>query len=277
MSGSPGDPRALPATSPILGGGGFLSGESSVARHGYFAVSDLVHEIRKKLAGDLPAMTQPAKVFGTSMSELLHVDQRKTHGKLNNRRLRRVGQLPAVLYGHGEEPISLTLSAEQFETSLRHGAKVLDLEGAATGKALLQDVQWDTFFKHVLHVDLLRVVAGEKVKIDVPVELRGEAPGLLNGGIIEQMIHSLEIEVPLDVVPDRLHLNVNRLEIGAELCVKDIEDLPPGATILADPDEMIVHCIQPAAEEEEGAGEEGVVAEPEVIGKGKEDEEEGEK
>jgi large subunit ribosomal protein L25 len=152
----------------------------------------------------------------------------------------------------------------------------VDLDGAASGKALLQDVQWDTFFQHVLHVDLLRVRAGEKVKIDVPIELRGEAPGSRDGGVIEQMVHSIEIEVALDVIPDKLHLNINRLEIGGQMTAADIEDLPPGATILDDLDRMIVHCVQPAAEEEEAAAEETGAAEPEVIGKGKEEEEESE-
>jgi large subunit ribosomal protein L25 len=209
------------------------------------------------------------------MSELLHVKNRKTIGKRNNRRLRRAGRLPAVLYGHGEEAVSLTLAADELEASLRHGAKVVDLDGAASGKALLQDVQWDTFFQHVLHVDLLRVRAGEKVKVEVPLELRGEAPGSREGGLIEQMVHSLEIEVALDVIPDKLHLNINQLQIGDQLTAHDIEDLPAGARILDDLDTMIVHCVQPAAEEEEAVAEEAV-AEPEVIGKGKEEEEEGE-
>jgi large subunit ribosomal protein L25 len=213
--------------------------------------------------------------IGKTMSDLLHVDERKSRGKRNNLRLRRHGRLPAVLYGHGEAPVSLELAADELEASLRHGAKVLDLEGAATGKALLHEVQWDTFFQHVLHVDLLRVMAGEKVTIDVPVELRGEAPGVLNGGIIEQILHSVEIEVPLDVVPEKLHLNINRLEIGGELAIKDIIDLPPGATVLADADETIVHCIMPAADEAEEAAE-AATAEPEVISKGKEEDEEGE-
>ena len=159
------------------------------------------------------------------MSELLHVENRKTIGKRNNERLRRAGRLPAVLYGHGEEAVSLTLAADQLEASLRHGAKVVDLDGAASGKALLQDIQWDTFFQHVLHVDLLRVRAGEKVKIDVPIELRGEAPGSRDGGLIEQMVHSIEIEVALDVIPDKLHININHLEIGGQLTANDIEDL----------------------------------------------------
>lgn len=211
------------------------------------------------------------------MSELLHVEQRKTIGKRNNVRLRRAGRLPAVLYGHGEDPISLTLAADEFEASLRHGAKVVDLDGAASGKALLQEVQWDTFLHHVLHVDLLRVRAGERVTVDVPIELRGEAPGARDGGVIEQMIHSIEIEVALDVIPDKLHLNINNLQIDGQLTAKDIEDLPEGAKITSDEDAMIVHCIMPQVEEEEAPAEEAAAAEPEVIAKGKaEEEEEGE-
>jgi large subunit ribosomal protein L25 len=209
------------------------------------------------------------------MAELLHVEKRKSFGKRNNVRLRRAGQIPAVLYGHGEEAVSLSLAADKVEASLRHGAKVVDLDGDASGKALLQDVQWDTFFQQVLHVDLLRVRAGEKVKIDVPIELRGEAAGVLEGGLIEQVVHSIEIEVALDVIPDKLHLNIKNLKIGDHLTAKDIIDLPQGATILSDEDELIVHCVKREVEEEEAApAEEGAVAEPEVISKGKQDDEE---
>jgi large subunit ribosomal protein L25 len=209
------------------------------------------------------------------MSQLLNVENRKQHGTRNNARLRQAGKLPAVLYGHGEDCLSLSLAADQFEASLRHGAKVVDLEGAASGKALLQEVQWDTFFKHVLHVDLLRVRAGEKVTIEVPIELRGEAPGTREGGIIEQMLHSVEIEVELDAIPDKLHVNINHLDVGGELTLSDLEDLPAGAKILMDAEELVVHCVMRAVEEEEAAAE-GATVEPEVIGKGKEEEEEGE-
>ncbi len=210
------------------------------------------------------------------MSDTLTVEQRKTHGKRNNERLRRAGRLPAILYGHGEEPVSLSLAYDQVQASLRHGAKVVDLDGAATGKALFQDAQWDTFYQVLLHVDLLRVHAGEKVTIDVPVELRGEAIGTREGGVIEQLIHSIEIEVALDVIPEKLHLNIKNLGVDGHLTAKDIIDLPASATILSDEDAMIVHCVLPAAEEEEAAGEAGAVAEPEVISKGKAEEEEAE-
>ena len=99
-------------------------------------------------------------------------------------------------------------------------------------------------------------------------------PGAANGGVIEQLIHSVEIEVALDNIPEKLHVKINKLEIGGHLTIKDITDLPEGAKVNVDDDEMIVHCVMPAAEEEEAVAEEGATAEPEVIGKGKEDEEE---
>jgi large subunit ribosomal protein L25 len=206
------------------------------------------------------------------MANLLNVEPRTTFGKRNNRRLHRAGKLPAVLYGHGEESVSLTLGSDQLEAVVRHGAKVVDLEGAVSGKALLQEVIWDTFFHQVLHVDLLRVMAGDKVTVDVPIELKGEAPGVNDGGIIEHLIHSVEIEVPLDLVPEKLHIRIGALKVGGELYIKDISDLPAGATVNADPDEVVVHCLLPSTDEEAEAVE-GTGAEPEVIAKGKEKEE----
>jgi large subunit ribosomal protein L25 len=205
------------------------------------------------------------------MAETLHVEKRKEHGTRHSIKLRREGRLPAILYGHGEGAVSLSLPADEMEASLRHGAKVVDLAGAESGKALVQEIQWDTFMHHVLHVDLLRVKAGEKVTVEVPVELRGEAPGSRVGGVVELLVHSLEIEVPLDQVPEKLHVNINHLEIDQELTIKDIEDLPPGAKVSEDEATVIVHCVMKAVEEEEEDGE-GATAEPEIIAKGKEEE-----
>ena len=210
------------------------------------------------------------------MANLLKVEQRKQFGKRHNRRMRDDGKLPAVLYGHGEEVVSLALSADELEASVRHGAKVVELSGAANGKALLQDVQWDTFFHHVLHVDLLRVRAGEKVTVEVPIELRGESPGANDGGVVEQLIHSVEIEVPLDLVPEKLHVSIKNLQVGGTILIKDIIDLPAGATVSVDADEVVVHCELPVAADEEAAEEVAGAGEPEVISKGKDDEEEGE-
>ena len=141
-------------------------------------------------------------------------------------------------------------------------------------KALFQDVQWDPFYQVLLHVDLLRVHAGEKVTVEVPIELKGEAIGVREGGVIEQVVHSIEIEVALDVIPEKLHISIKNLKIGDHLTAKDFIDLPAGATVLGDEDEMIVHCVPPVSEEEAEAAEEATGAEPEVISKGKADEEE---
>jgi large subunit ribosomal protein L25 len=209
------------------------------------------------------------------MAETLQVKKRKDTGKLNNRRLRREGHLPAILYGHGEEAVMLTLPAEQLEATLRHGAKVVDLAGDASGQALLQDIHWDTFQKHVLHIDLLRVDASERVTVEVPLQLRGEAPGEHEGGIVEHLIHYVEIETSPVNIPEALHIKINKLALHGTLTLADIVDMPEGATLITDAKSIAVQCVEPAAEEDEDALAAAGVAEPEVIGRKADDESEG--
>jgi len=206
------------------------------------------------------------------MSETLEVASRDSVGKLNNRRLRRSGRLPAVLYGHGKESVKLSLAADDLEATLRHGAKVVNLKGAAAGQALLQDVQWDTFQQYALHVDFLRVEASDRVNVEIALLLRGEAPGEHEGGVVEQLEHVLEIETAPSDIPEYLHLNINDLHLGGELKVKDIEDLPPGAVVCDDPETVLAQCVEPTVEPEEE--EMAAAAEPEVIGRAAEEGEE---
>ncbi len=201
------------------------------------------------------------------MSDVLEVSTRDALGKLNSRRLRAEGIVPAVLYGHGEASVSLKLPADQLRASLRHGAHVVNLQGDASGQALLQEVQWDTFQQHILHVDLLRVDSKERVTIEVPIVLRGSAPGENEGGVIGFLLHSIEIETTVASVPENLHLSVNDLHLNGSLKASDIEDMPEGATVVGDANATIVQCVAPTAESEEDA--ESVAAsgaEPEVIG-----------
>jgi large subunit ribosomal protein L25 len=208
------------------------------------------------------------------MSETLKVAPREQTGKLVNRRLRQSGQLPAVLYGHGKPSVSLSLSEDQFRATLRHGAKVVELTGAESGQALLQHVQWDTFQQSVLHVDLLRLEKGELVTVEVPLQVRGEAPGEHHGGVVELLVRSVEIEVSPAGVPEALHLNVNHLELNETLPLSAIEDLPAGARILGDSAQVAVQCVEPvAAPTEEGSGA-AIGGEPELIGRHGDDESE---
>ena len=99
------------------------------------------------------------------MAEVLNVQLRETRGKRNARRDRLAGQLPAVLYGHGKETLSLLLSADEFQAAMRHGARLVKLTGAVEEQAFIRQLQWDTWGTHVLHVDFTRVSEHEKVRV----------------------------------------------------------------------------------------------------------------
>lgn len=206
------------------------------------------------------------------MSDTLQVEKRDFTGKRRNHRLRLEGRLPGIIYGHGEEPLSVIVPADQLRATLRHGHKVVDLAGDASGQALLQHVQWDTFQKHLLHVDLLRVDPNERVTVEVPLHLRGEAPGEHEGGVVEHLLHYVEIETSPIAIPEVLHININHLNLHGALTVADIMDMPEGATLVTDPKSVAVQCEEPAPE----ADEEGLAAgaEPEVIGRKADEDEE---
>ena len=205
------------------------------------------------------------------MAEELHVELRETRGKRRTRRLRSAGSIPAVLYGHGQETISLSVPAGGLETAVRHGSRLVMLTGAVTEQAFVRDLQWDTWGTHVLHVDFTRISEHEKVEVEVQVELRGEAPGVREGGVVEQLLHQVELECEASSIPDKLHVNINLLKLGDTITVAELE-IPENATVLRDPEQVVVQCVEPVVEpEEEIAGAEE--AEPEVIGRKPEDEE----
>jgi large subunit ribosomal protein L25 len=207
------------------------------------------------------------------MSEALQVQKRDTHGKRNNRRLRKGGCIPAVLYGHHEETLSLTVSADQLAAVLRHGQRVVDLEGAVKEKAFIRELQWDTFGAHVLHADLTRVSADERIEIEVPVVLRGESPGVKEGGHVNHLQHSVKIECLAIAIPEKLELRISELKLDESRRAHDIE-LPEGVKLLSDPEVIVVHCALPVEETEEAAVPTGDGAEPEIIGRKAGEEEE---
>lgn len=209
------------------------------------------------------------------MAEVLDVQIRESRGKRNARRLRRSGQLPAVLYGHGKDSLSLMLAADEVGAAMRHGSKLVELKGKGINEiALIRDLQWDAVGNEVLHIDFLRVEAGERLAVAVTVELRGEAPGVKEGGVVEHLIHRVEIETPATSIPEKLHVNINELQLGESIVTGQIEDLPTDAKLLSSADQMIVHCVMPAAEAEEEAELAAGEVEPEVISRKPAEEEE---
>lgn len=198
------------------------------------------------------------------MSEVLKVVVREGRGKRQARRLRRSGGVPAILYGHGEANLSLSIPADQVKTAVRHGARVVDLDGAVKEKAFIRDLQWDTFGLEVLHLDLSRVSADEKVEVEVVIELRGEAPGVKLGGVVSQLLHQVDVECLVTAIPEKLTLSVNALALDQSLTVGDIE-LPAGTTMITPAETVVVQCVEPKDEEEAALPTEG--AEPELIGR----------
>jgi len=211
------------------------------------------------------------------MAEHLKVKRREKLGGGNNRRLRRTGQVPAVLYGHGEASVPLSIESNAIMGVIRHGQKLVRLQGDVAEGAFIKAVQWDVYGKGLIHIDLLRVSDTEKVRTTVTVELKGTAVGLSEGGIIEFVLHELEIDCPAAAVPDKLVVNINDLHLDQAIHAREVP-LPEGATLVDDPDLVVVHCIAPHIVEEEPVApvaEPGAV-EPELIRKEKPVEEEGE-
>lgn len=187
------------------------------------------------------------------------------------KRLRARGYVPAVLYGHQQDNVHLAVPEKELLAVLRHSGHLVQLQGAVTDSALIKHVMWDEVAANVLHVDFARVDASEEVDIELTVELRGTAKGTSQGGVINHVVHSVEIRCPANVIPEKLELRIGDLEVGQVLRVKDIP-LPHGAKLLDNPEAIVVQCVT-IVEEAEPAVELGAPAEPELIGRKKEDEE----
>lgn len=198
------------------------------------------------------------------MAEVLNVKARELTGKKNNQRLRNAGQVPGVLYGHGENNVNLAVTQDDMAAVLRHHTRVVELKGATNEKALIRDLQWDVYGLEVVHVDFSRVSAHERVTLEVPIELRGEAPGVKEGGALEVVVHNVEVECEAEAIPEKIEINVKDVHLGDEITAGDVA-LPAGITMVTEAGVLLLHCVKPKAMLEVGA--EGAVIEPEVIGR----------
>jgi len=207
----------------------------------------------------------------------LPIEKRDGRGTRLARKLRAQGKVPGVVYGHKEETVSVAVATDALMSAVRHGARVVDLRtDSGVQKAQIAELQWDHLGMELLHVDFRRVAADERIHVTVPVELKGIAPGVTGGGILDQPIHTLSIECAADSVPESIRVNINELQLGAAIHVRELH-LPPGVKALADPDAIVVHVTAPQAVPETAAAPGAEQAEPEVIGRKVAAEEEEEK
>jgi large subunit ribosomal protein L25 len=206
-------------------------------------------------------------------------------GKGAARTLRSKGLIPAVIYGHGRDPQPLSLNARDLDKLLGHiqaESTVIEVSvGGTTSKTLIREIQRHPIKRQILHVDFQALVAGEKVTVSIPIVLEGIPEGVrLGGGVLDQTLRELEIEVDPSSIPDHVEFDVTNMVIGDSVHVSDLK-MPEGVEVLDDPETSVAVLAAPRAVIEETAATEPVegaegVAEPEVIGKGPGDEEEGE-
>jgi len=192
-------------------------------------------------------------------------------GTLACQRLRDVGQTPGVLYGNQDDTVSVKVDTGQLRALVDRGIRVMDIEmNGTTQKAMFRELQWDTFGITVNHFDLLRIDAKQRIEIEIPVELRGTAPGTNSGGSLEQPLHSIRIDCLAVEVPEKLTVRINHLEIGDSVTAGEIE-IDSDANLLLEPDAIVVRIVEIREEEDEEVLEDGEFEsgpiEPEVIGR----------
>src|SRR5438128_9018071 len=174
--------------------------------------------------------TQSAQVTAKPRSEL---------GSRANKRLRKSGFIPGVIYGHKEAVVPVTLPKKEVVNHLSRGAHVFDvaLDGKSE-KVLVKEVQYDHLGMEVLHVDFARVSLDEKVEVTVPLELKGEPKGTEEGGVLQQIISALEIECLVTDIPEIIRHNVSEMALDDVLHIKELQ-LPPGVRCLQDEDLIV--------------------------------------
>ncbi len=203
--------------------------------------------------------------------------------KLNNNRLRTSGLVPAVMYGQGE-PVTVMVDLKDFSKAIHtaagtHALFSLKIGGKAS-LAVIKEIQRDIFTRQPIHVDFQRISEKEKIILSVPIHTKGEAKGVKEqGGILEHILRELEIRCLPEDIPANIEIDVTNLELRHGVKVSEITP-PKGVEILTGGDHFVVNIVTPKIEEVAPApaavtaeGAAAPAAQPEVIAKGKKEEE----
>jgi len=197
----------------------------------------------------------------------LKVNRREAIGSRKCGRLRRRNLTPAVIYGHKEDTVHISVDTEALTHVIEEGSRMvtLDVEGTAE-TVLVRDVQFDTFGDEVLHVDFIRVAMDEEVEVEVELNFHGTPAGIEEGGVLEISSHNVLVACLPSSIPDEVRVEVGHLAMGDSLHVSDIT-APEGVQLVDEPETVLAHVAAPsvlkAAEEPEGA-EEGAEVEGEA-------------
>jgi len=201
---------------------------------------------------------------------------RTTVGKGAARKLRATGEVPAVIYGHGREPQSLsinTYNVTRLLDKVSYPRTVIEFDmGGTVSKTLIREIQRHSFKRDILHIDFQELVAGEKVTVRVPLVFVGTATGVREGGgVLDEVMRELEISVDPSNIPNHIDVDVSPVAVGHSLHVRDII-IPDGVEVLDDMDGTVCVVSIPKAVAEPTPEEAAAAAEPELIRKAKADE-----
>jgi large subunit ribosomal protein L25 len=204
-------------------------------------------------------------------STKLDVRSRAADGSRAARRLRRSGRVPGVLYGGGGDAVGFDVDARDLRLALAGSGAVLDLsvDGAKATPVVLKEAQRDPVRGQTVHVDLLRVRLDEAIHAVVPLELDGvdDAPGVKEGGILEQIVRELNVEALPTAIPEAIVHAVGEMQIGETIGLDEVA-MPDGVVLLDEVEEVVVATLSPPRLQAEA---EELEAETELVGEGEED------
>src|ERR671921_2638073 len=209
----------------------------------------------------------------------IKAERREGRGKNDARRVRAAGRVPLTIYGGGGESVSASASLAELAAILRTESGhntifTLDIDGEGGHDVMFLDRQIDPVRGRLIHADLRRLVGGQKVEVTVSLHLDGEAVGVREGGgILEQLLREVEIRCAPREIPEALHVDVSNLGVHEVLHVSDIQ-VPENVEVLTDPETAVATVAVLREEPVEAVAVEEEGAEPEVIGKGKKEDEE---
>ena len=204
---------------------------------------------------------------------IIKAEKREKLGTRTTRKERANGKMPAIVYGHKQDPVAVSVEAHELVLALRHHHRLFTLDfGGEKEIVMVKEVQYDYLGDTIIHIDFARVDIHEKVQVHVEVVLKGTAKGTSEGGVLEQRATDIELECEAMNIPDEVRVNVSELSVGEVITAGEIE-LPAGSTLVTDPATVIVSCSVVVEVVDEEEGEEAATDEPEVIGRKKEDEE----
>ncbi len=195
---------------------------------------------------------------------------RSESGKGAARALRRAGSVPAVIYGHKREPMSLAVPTRELERLLERvsaGSTVVELSiDGKVSRTLIREIQKHPFKKQLVHIDFQELVAGEMITVSIPLVIVGVSVGVRSfAGVLDQTLRELEVSVDPSSIPNHIDIDVSELNIGDSIHVRDLK-LPAGVTVLTDGDASVVVVAAPKVNATDAAADAAAAAaEPEVL------------